>query len=472
MKRRFIGRQKELRDLENRWRSGSPELIVVYGRRRVGKTELLLQFAQRGRKKTLYFLATQVTRQEHLRQFTQVMRSVFQDPLLDVTTFPTWEAVFTYLGERARRERLLVILDEFPYLCESAPELPSVIQKFWDLQGQNSRMYLVLCGSHMGFMEREILGEKSPLYGRRTGQIRLQPFDFREASLFFPHYSPEERLTAYGMLGGMPAYLLRFSTDQPLRENLLQEMLQTQGYLYEEPRFLLRMELRDPRVYAAVLSAIASGCTKLNEIAQRIGLTAPVTSKYLGVLQELGLVAREVPFTARAPQRSKKGRYRIVDPYLRFWFRFVHPHASLIESGKGNLVYERFIAPHIREYMGTLFEQVALRYITRYAEEELEIPPVLRAGREWRGDFEIDVIATHSDGSWSFGECKWTRRPVGVKVFRTLLQKVQRFFAETYSPKKARYFIFSGDGFTPKLQQHPRDDSLFLLSLEKLLGEV
>jgi len=472
MRREFIGRERGLAELEERWRSGQPELFIVYGRRRVGKTELLLQFSRRGDKKTLYFLASQVTRQEHLRQFTEVMRETFREPFLESLTFTDWDTIFTYLGERTRKERLLVILDELPYLCEAAPELPSVIQRFWDLRGKESKIFLVLCGSQLGFMEREVLGEKSPLYGRRTGQLRLRPFDFRGASLFFPSYSPREKLIAYGILGGMPAYLIRFLPKLSLRENLLREMLQVQGYLYEEPRFLLRMELRDPKVYASLLGAIASGCTKLNEIAQRAGLTVQGASKYLGVLQELELVEREVPFTVRAPQRSKRGRYRLRDNYLNFWFRFVQPHSSMIEAGQGKVVYERFIAPNLDEYMERVFEEVARSYMRLYASEELGLPLVLRVGREWGADFEIDFIAEHVDGSWTFGECKWTRRPVGERVVRELQAKAEQLSRIAKVPKSVRYAIFSSDGFTPKLQQVAENDpeNVLLLSATELLG--
>jgi len=472
MRPRFIGRERELSQLEERWRSGEAELFIVYGRRRVGKTELLLQFSRTDDKKTLYFLASQLTRQEHLRQLTEIMRDTFPDPVLESLTFTDWEAALTYLGERAQGERLLVILDEFPYLCEAAPELPSVIQRFWDLRGKGSEIFLVLCGSQLGFMEREVLGERSPLYGRRTGQLRLRPFDFREASLFFPDYSLRERFIAWGILGGMPAYLIRFSPRRSLRENLLWEMLQVQGYLYEEPRFLLRMELRDPKVYASILGAIASGCTKLNEIAQRTGLSVQTASKYLGVLQELEIVAREVPFTARAPRRSKRGRYRLVDNYLNFWFRFIQPHSSMIEAGQGKLVYERFVSPYLDEYMGHVFEEVARSYVRLYAAEDLGLPPVLRAGREWGADFEIDLVAEHTDGSWTFGECKWARQPVGERVLRELQAKVERLSRIAKVPGSIRYAIFSSSGFTLKLQQlaEANPEEVLLLSAAELLG--
>lgn len=468
---RFIGREQELAELARRWDSGRAELLVVYGRRRVGKTELLLQFARRGSKRYLYFLATQVTRQEQLRQFSEVLRDAFSDPLLKTLTFSDWDAVFAYLGQQVRQERLLVILDEFPYLCEAAPELPSVIQRFWDLEGQHSRLFLVLCGSRPGFMEREVLGERSPLYGRRTGQLRLQPLDYREAGQFFAGYGWRDRLLAYGMLGGMPAYLQRFEPKQSLRKNLLQEMLSAQRYLYEEPRFLLRMELRDVRVYASILGAIASGCTRLNEIAQRVGVAAHAVSKYLSVLQELGLIARAVPFLARAPQRSKQGRYHILDPFLRFWYRFVYPHATLVEAGQGELVYERFIRPQLDTYMGGIFEEVARAYMERYAAAELKVPPVVRTGREWAGDFDLDLMAEHADGSWTIGECKWTRRPVGVEVLRELRSRWERLGRRQRLPERVRYFIFSSGGFAPGLLGQ-QDGAIRLLGLAEIFGEV
>jgi len=471
MLREFIDRERELEELEARWRSGRAELLVVYGRRRVGKTELLLQFARRGRKKALYFLASQVTRQEHLRQFTELLRGAFQDPLLETLTFTDWESALTYLGERAK-ERLLLIFDEFPYLCEASPELPSVLQRFWDLHGRESRLFLVLCGSQLGFMEREVLGERAPLYGRRTGQLRLRPLSFREAARFFPNYTPREQFIAYGILGGMPAYLLRFDPQRSIRENLLREMLQVQGYLYEEPLFLLRMELRDPKVYASLLGAIASGCTKLNEIAQRAGLPVQAASKYLAVLKELGLVEREVPLTARAPQRSKRGRYRICDHYLNFWFRFIQPHASLIEAGQGELVYERFIEPYLDEYLGLVFEEAAREYLRLYAGSELGLEPVLRVGRHWGAEFELDVVAEHADGSWSFGECKWTRRPVGLPVLHKLRENVQRLPERFRPPGETHYFIFSSGDFTEGLRRKAQaeSDHIFLISLGDLLG--
>jgi hypothetical protein len=462
----FVNREHELEGLESRWRSGQAELIIVYGRRRVGKTELLLRFAQG--KRALYFLAAQLTQTEQLRQLSQQMRATFDDPLLERLILADWESALTYLSQRAQQERLLVVLDEFPYLCEAQPALPSLLQRFWDLQGRHSRLFLVLCGSQVGFMERELLAQRAPLYGRRTAQLHLQPLSFRDAARFFPHSSPRQQLISYEVLGGMPAYLRRFDPHRSLRENLLQEALSVQGFLYEEPHFLLRMELRDPKTYMALLGAIASGCTRLHEIAQRAGLTTQTASKYLDVLRGLGLVAREVSPLARAPQRSKKGRYRVADPFLHFWFRFVQPHLSLIEAGSGALGYERFIAPQLDAHLGGVFEEVCRDFVRRYG-AELDLPPVRRVGRHWGADFDLDVVIEHVDRGLSFGECKWTRRPVGERIVEQLRERVGQL---RLKPNLIRsYVLFSSAGFTGGLAQRAQAESVHLVDLERLYGK-
>ncbi len=467
----FIDRASELADLESRWRSEVSELVIVYGRRRVGKTELLLRFAQG--KRALYFLAAQVTKTEQLRQFSQQLRSTFDDPLLAHLTFTEWESAWSYLAQKAEGERLLVVLDEFPYLCEAQAALPSLLQRFWDLQGRHTQLFLVLCGSQVSFMERELLAQRAPLYGRRTAQLQLRPLSFRDAAQFFPQYSARQQLMAYGMLGGMPAYLQRFDPHRSLRQNLLREALSVQGFLYEEPHFLLQMELRDPKTYMALLGAIASGCTRLNQIAQRAGLTVQVASKYLNVLRGLALVAREVSPLERAPERSKKGRYRVADPFLQFWFRFLQPHLSLVEAGAGTLVYQRFIAPQLDTYLGGVFEEVCREFIRRYG-GELGEESVRRVGRHWGAEFDLDIVIEHLDRSWSFGECKWTRRPLGERTLKLLQARIAQLRP---APAPVRsLLLFASSGFTERLKRRARSaiagegPLLHLVDLKALLA--
>ena len=335
----FINRDQELDALEQMYRTSRAEFFVLYGRRRVGKTELLLQFCKD--KPSIYFLASQLREQAQLQHLTEVARHILDDPLLQNLTFNDWESALIYFAQKAREKRLVLVLDEFQYLCEDKAALPSLIQRFWDLHGKNSNLFLILCGSQVSFMEREVLAERSPLYGRRTGQLQLTPLSYRDSGRFFPEYSAKEKIIVYGILGGIPAYLNRFAfrASQNMEQHIKQELLTPQGYLFDEVNFLLRLELRDPRTYASLWQAIANGATRLNEISQRVELERTKTNKYLSVLRDLGLVKRITPVTERAPQKSRRGHYKISDNYLRFWFRFVLPNRSLIESGNADLVY-------------------------------------------------------------------------------------------------------------------------------------
>ena len=339
----FIGRRRELAVLQELADSGKPELFVLYGRRRVGKTELLQQLCK-GRR-AAYFLAAQVRDKDNLRAFRKVLEEGLGDPLIGSIEFPDWTAALTYAAERAGTERLVLVLDEFPYLCESNPGLPSLIQRFWDLRGKRSSLMLVLCGSQVSFMEKEVLAERSPLFGRRTGQRRLEPLAPSEALGFFRTWKREQALLAYGIVGGMPAYLGRLDERVTLEENLLREVLRPEGYLFDEVHYLLHTELTNPSTYNSILAAVARGAERVGDVALSVGVDSPTANKYLHVLRELRLVSREVPLTDPDPLRSRRGVYRIADRFVAFHFRHVQPHLSLIEAGRGARVLEEFIRP-------------------------------------------------------------------------------------------------------------------------------
>ncbi|NPV81738.1 MAG: ATP-binding protein [Firmicutes bacterium] len=459
-----MGRKRELALLEKIWASDKAELFILYGRRRIGKTALLRHFCRH--KDHVYFLAAQVKEEDNLRQFKEVLQLSLADPILDNIVFPGWEDAFAYLGRVAKERRLVVVLDEFQYLCEANPALPSLLQRFWDLSGAESRLMLILCGSYVSFMEREVLGEKSPLFGRRTSQLQLQPLPFFEATAFFPAYPLEDRLAVYGILGGTPAYLRQFDPAVDLAANLRERLLSVEAYLYDEANLLLRMELSQIHVYASLLKAIAGGATKLNEIAGRAGLDSPAAGKYLNTLRELGLVERQVSFLARAPEKSRKGRYYIRDPYLRFWFRFVLPHASLIQVGEGDVVYSRFIAPYFPTYMGLIFEDIC-REALHYAGPALVGDHVQASGKHWERDFDLDVTARLADGHYLFGECKWSKEPVGLSVLAELLRKVEMLPA-AYQ-EQSRLAIFALNGFQSDLRAAAASRKVALVSGRDLL---
>ncbi|MDE0427562.1 MAG: ATP-binding protein [Candidatus Poribacteria bacterium] len=469
----FINRHQELAALDRMFQSETAELFVLYGRRRVGKTELLLQFCKD--KRSIYFLASQLKERDHLRQLTETARHVINDPLLQSIIFDDWESALIYFAQQAEEERLVLVLDEFQYLCEDNAALPSLIQRFWDLHGKNSKLFLILCGSQISFMEREVLAERSPLYGRRTGQLQLMPLSYRDSGDFFSAYSAKEKLTAYGILDGVPAYLNRFalhplnsSQDIPqevFEQHIKNELLTPQGYLFDEVNFLLRMELREPKTYASVLHAIAGGATRLNEIAQQVKLSSTDTNKYLSVLQELALVKRETPVTERAPQKSRKGLYKISDNYVKFWFRFVLPNRSLIEFGNADLVYQQIIAPNLSHYMGAIFEDICRQYISLYWGETLKVAP-RRVGAHWGSNLEIDVLTENVDGSHWFGECKWWEAPVGENVLNSLIENAAKV-PEQWK-RNPRYILFSVNGFTNALRQRAEKAGVFLIEANDL----
>jgi AAA+ ATPase superfamily predicted ATPase len=360
----FLGRERDLAYLRELYESGKPELFVLYGRRRVGKTELLQQFC--GERKAVYFLAAQVRDRDNLRAFRLTAAEALGDQLAASVEFPDWVAALGFLAERAGDERLVVVLDEFPYLCEADKSLPSQIQKFWDTRGKRSSLLLVLCGSQVSFMEREVLAERSPLFGRRTGQRRLEPLSPMATLQFFPRWKLEQRVIAYSILGGMPAYLRRFDDSRTLEDNLLREILRPEGYLFEEVQFLLRHELSNPATYNSLLAAIARGATRLADIALDVGVDSTTANKYLHVLRELNLVEREIPLSDPDPLRSRRGSYRIADRFLQFHFRHVQPNLSLIHAGRGARVLEEMIRPDVAR----LVDEARLDFVLEHLRSE------------------------------------------------------------------------------------------------------
>lgn len=389
----FVGRQSELSVLQELYDSGQAELFVLYGRRRVGKTELLQQFCE-GRR-AIYFMAAQVREKDNLRAFRDALREGLGDPLLEGIEFPDWDTALGFAAERTGDERLVLVLDEFPYLCESSKGLTSQVQRFWDTRGKRSQLMLVLCGSQVSFMEKEVLAEQSPLFGRRTGQRQLEPLEPHEALSFFDNWSVEDSILAYAMVGGMPAYLRRFNDKLTLEENILREVLRPEGYLFEEVQFLLRTEFASPATYNSLLAAVARGEERVGDIALSVGVDSTTANKYLSVLRELRLVAREIPITDPDPLRSRRGRYRIADRFLAFHFRHLQPHLSLIHAGRGARVLEQFVRPDYDRLYDEARSQFVLSHLARLGAELVE-EEIVEVGRH-SGEF-VRAVGRTAEG--------------------------------------------------------------------------
>jgi len=460
----FINRQRELAALGRSRASERAELFVLYGRRRVGKTELLR--AAFAGKRAIFYVADLGTEAGALAEFTRQVSQFVYGRADAISPFGSWEAAFSFLAPLAADERLIVVLDEFTYLVAGAPSLPSVLQRLWDAQLRHTRMMLVLCGSYVGMMERHVLGYRAPLYGRRTGQWQVQPLEFRDARHFLQAFGLVDQVRAYAVLGGVPAYLLQFDDRQPLEVNIAERILTPGTVLFDEPRFLLLEELRDPGRYFAILEAIATGRTRLNEIAQAVGVAPASLSFYLGTLRDLGLVERAVPATERQPDRSKQGLHRLLDPFLRFWFRYVYPNRSLLERGEMPQV-RRQVMDQLDQFTGPVFEAICREHVWHMARAGgLGFLP-RTVGSWWDRQEEIDVVAL-ADDAVLFGECKWTQRPIGTNILEDLRRRTARVPASG-DGRKIIYALFARAGFTTEVTEHARAEGTHLVSLADLI---
>lgn len=456
----FIDRQKELEFLEEKWRDAKAQLIVLWGKRRVGKTELVKQFIKD--KPSVYFLSTSTNEKEQLHRFSQALGKFFNEPLLETRGFAGWEEVFAYI--KAKNKRFVLAIDEFPYLMMSNPAITSLFQKAWDEYWSGGNIYLILLGSSMAMMENEVLGYRSPLYGRRTGQWRVDPMPFSSAGLFREGKPFADRLSHFSVAGGIPAYWLQLVHGKDFKQNLKDHVLKKGEMLYDEVEFILREELREPRYYFALLQAIAQGKRKLAEIVNATGITQAVANKYLGVLADLRIVERELPVTEEKPLKSKKGQYRITDEFFLFWFRFVFPKRGELEMGRIEEVYESINAglPH---HLAATYEKVAIETLWRQMDRFF---PFDAAGRWWERNEEIDVVAFNRElDSILFGEVKWSEKLVGIDIYEALKEKARQV-AWGSQERKEYFCLFSKMGFTEAMLKRAKEEGVVLFKEDGL----
>ncbi len=401
----FIGRAKELELLERCHASKQSHFIPIYGRRRVGKSQLILQFMQG--KQGIYYVGKQAAPGMQLQEFMTEAARVCGRPSLATLRADTWRDALQVVEEELSGDSSLVIaLDEFQWMAAASPELPSVLQELWDRRWQRSgKVTLILCGSMIGFMERELLGSKSPLFGRRTAQILLRPFSFREAAAFHSAYSLIDRAKVHFICGGIPAYLRAFEPRRSVERNLELTLLSETAPLFREPDFLLREELRELVSYFSVLNVLAHGSATAQQIAAQTSLKGSSLHYYLRTLSELGYVARVFPLTTRSPKK-RDVRYALEDPLLRFWFRFVEPNQTFIRQlGPRAALVER-IKPDLDAYFGACFERLCREALPALLQAQ-GLRTAVEVGQYWGPDVQIDLVGIRDDGEIELGECKW-----------------------------------------------------------------
>lgn len=461
---KFIDRERELSFLEDKWREGKAQFIVLWGKRRVGKTELTKQFMKD--KPHVYFLSENTNDKDQLFRFSQAIGRFYNEPLLLTRGFARWEECFEYI--KAKKQRFVLVIDEFPYLIWSNPAIPSLFQKAWDEYLNDGSIYLILLGSSMAMMENEVLGYRSPLYGRRTGQWRVDPMPFASVSKFRSDKDFADRLAHFSVAGGIPAYWLHLSHGKNFEMNITDHILKKGEALYDEVEFILREELREPRYYFAILQAIALGKRKLSEIVNASGISQPVANKYLSVLADLKIVERELPVTEEKPLKSKKGLYRITDEFFLFWFRFVFPRRAELEMGRTKEVFT-LIARDLPHYLGLTYEKVAIETLRENMDRFF---PFSAIGRWWDRNEEIDIVALNRDtDSILFGEVKWSEKRVGTDIYEELREKAGKV---SWGSGKRKIFLclFSKKGFTDAMHKLARKEGVALFQEDRLILDM
>ncbi len=460
----FHCRDKELAQMNQRYQKDRFECIVIYGRRRVGKTALINEFCKG--KKTIYFSALDASEKENLEALSRAVYLCEQKEAGNAPLYQSFSDVLDKITTMAKEEQLVFVIDEYPYLAKAEPSISSRLQHLIDLVWQESRLYLILCGSSVSFMEYQVLGYESPLYGRRTAQFKIQALTYREVKAFHPELESAELALLYGVTGGIPHYINKLDVADNMDDALQENLFQTSAYLFEEPGNLLKQELREPALYNSLITVIANGASRLNEISTKTGLESAVCSKYLKVLLELGIVKKEVPITEK---EGRKTIYRIEDNFFNFWYRFVLRNMSMISAGRISQIYEPTIKAFYSDYMGLIFEKMCREYLLFYEEK---LPCMISEIGQWWGtdaetrkEIQIDIVGIGvSDNEYIIGSCKYKKEKIGVDE----LELLKRYASVFRKGAVFHFYIFSKGGFTDGLKTLAKKGEVRLVTLEDM----
>lgn len=464
----FYCREEELNTMNRRYEKGRFECVVIYGRRRVGKTALINEFCKD--KPVIFFSALNASSQENLEALSKAIYMYKNPEGTGEPVYRSYDDALEEITKMAKEQRLVFVIDEYPYLAKAEKSISSRLQHIIDHEWQESRLYFILCGSSMSFMEYQVLGYESPLYGRRTAQLKIQALNYREITAFHPELEAADQALLYGVTGGIPHYINKLEVEDNLDDAILDNLFNTSGYLFEEPENLLKQELREPAVYNSIIGAIAGGASRVNEISTKAGLESGTCIKYLKVLLDLGIVKKETPITEK---QGRKTIYMIADNFFRFWYRFVPRNMSVISAGRIRQVYKQAVKQHYSDYMGLIFEKMCQDYLLYYAQD---LPILLGEIGQWWGtdsvtrkEVQIDIVGAPVEGKeYLIGSCKYKNEKIGVDE----LEFLKRYASVFHKGEKYYYYIFSKGGFTPALQELGKQGEVMLLTLDDIYEKM
>lgn len=464
----FVGRHQELEQLNQAYQENDFQFTVIYGRRRIGKTSLINEFLKD--KKAIYYVALEENAEDNLKRFSDAI-SIFKNTDQDgKEKFANFEECFKEITRLAQKQRVILVIDEFPYLAKAYPTISSMLQSYIDHEFKETNLFLILCGSSMSFMERQVLGYQSPLYGRRTLALKLEPFKLSEAHEMLPKLSKEDAFIINTVCGGVPQYLSYMSDSMSVADNIKKNFLSKSGRLFDEPNNLLQQELRDPTSYNSIINAIASGASKHSKIAQSAHLqTGPLTT-YLNNLIDLGIVEKKLPVTEQKKSKSKNIVYRICDGMFRFWYTFVGKQTDLIERGLTDLAWTK-VQKNLSDFMEPEFEKYSQDFMWSQDMNEKIVPnPFIHLGNWWGTDkrthqqVELDIVGFSDDErDGYFGECKWKNEPISRSVLEKLITN-----SEIFKYPLKHYYLFSKSGFTDSCQELAKKINCQLFTFEEI----
>lgn len=463
---KFIGRKAELEKLNTEYeRNGG--FVVIYGRRRVGKTTLIKEFLKK--KTAFYFLATEELESQSMKRLAGVVARTTKNSYLQNAAFTDWLDLFQVIADYKTEEKKVLVIDEFPYLVKTNPAFPSILQNAWDEILKDNNVMLILSGSLIGMMQKHTLSYDSPLYGRRTAQMRLAPLPFTD--IYAVHKMPfEQAVEQYAVTGGVPKYLEFFEDDRGLEEQLKDAVLSKSGFLYEEPNFLLKSEFLTAVNYFSIIKAIADGNHKLGKIAGVLGQETSALTPYLSTLSDLGFIEKKTPVTEKNPEKSRKGLYFILDNFIRFWFHYVYPYKGELELDNMQIVLDEIRKDFVEKFVAFAYEDICKNIFADLCKNGTISFVPSRIGSYWLNDFdgdtEIDVMAIDHQNKRIFaGECKYHAKPVDVSVYFALKKKVDGIaeIRKAYQGYDVIFGVFSKSSFTQRMLDTAKDNTGLIL---------